>query len=208
LHLALIRVIHTRLFNQVAVGMKEQFIKTRHILARAIGVSVVVGIIVLLPLILSISGLSFTGFEILILQNLKSGGWTLFLFFGLLGLYGIFHFIYFSVKYVFSYYVVAVDEKKIMESLHEGNNLVTGRMGPVFWRLFLPIVLFSLVYIFANYIFTAFAKFSGHPLAFSAASILSLVVSAFVASLSVIATVILYEDVKAKPMKSLGVKKD
>lgn len=206
LHLALIRAIHTRLFNQAVLSIKDQFIKTRPLLAKAVGVSLVVGIIVLLPLILSIVGLSFTGFETLVLKNLKSGG-ILYFFFGLLGIYGIFHLIYFSVKYVFSYYVVAVDGKKVTESLHEGNKLVSGRMGQIFWRLFAPIVFFSLVYILVNYILTTVAKLIAINFAFSFASIVSLAVSAAVALLSIIATVILYEDAKAKPML-LEVKKD
>jgi|SRR3989338_4578147 len=197
LHIAFIRSVHTRLFNQSVEGMKTQFAKTRHLLAKAIGVSLAVGIIVLLPLILSFAGLSFTGFETLVLQNFKSG-WMLYLFFGLLGMYGIVHFVYFSIKYVFSYYVVVLDEKKVIESLHEGNKLVSGRMGQVFWRLFVPIVLFSLVSILFSYIFTAVAKLIGYSFLFPLASILSLAVSAAVALLSIIATVILYEDVKAK----------
>ncbi len=198
-HVALIRTIHTRLFNQPVGGIQIQFQKTHHLIGRALGISLLVGTIVFLPMGLSLVGFAVTGFEELVLGNLKDGG-MLYVFFGLLGLYGIFHFIYFSIKYAFSYYVVAVDEKNIRESLHEGNALTHGRMGEVLWRLAVPVTSFFLIYIFANYIFTAIAKLVGQNFVVVIANILSLAVSAAVALLCLIATVILYEDAKAKPV--------
>lgn len=196
-NIALVRTIHKRLFNQPALTMKQEFSEVKHLLPRTIGISLVVALIVFLPLGLSIIGATFTGFEDLILGNFK-GVTLLYLFFGLLGIYGIFHLIYFSVKYIFSYYLVTLEEKQIRESLHQGQALVKERMGEIFWRLFAPLVLFLLMYVFANYIFTALSEYVGGMVISIFANFLSLMVSAFVALLSVIALVILFEDAKTK----------
>lgn len=204
--LALIRTIHKRLFNQEVTSIKNQFVESRHLLARAIGVSVLVTIIASLPLILGIVGLGFTGFESLIHGNLKAGG-LLYLFFGLLLVYGIFHSIYFSLKYVLSYYVVAVDETTVTQSLHIGSKIVSGRMLGILWRLMVPLILFLLVYIFGNYIFVALASWIDNNFVTSFAGLLSLFVSALVALWTIIAMVILFEDAKAKPVVDSEVKK-
>ncbi len=204
--LALIRTIHKRLFNQEVTSIKNQFVESRHLLARAIGLSVLVTIIVSLPLVLGVVGLAVTGFESLFLGNFK-GGSLLYLFFGLLLVYGIFHSIYFSLKYVLSYYVVAIDETKVTQGLHIGSKMVTGRMLGILWRLMVPLILFLLVYIFGNYIFVALAAWIDKSFVTSFAGLLSLFVSALVALWTVIGTVILFEDAKAKPLAALEVKK-
>lgn len=196
-NIALVRTIHKRLFNQPALTMKQEFAEVKHLLPRTIGISFVVALIVFLPLGISIVGATFTGFEDILLGNFK-GVTLLYLFFGLLGIYGIFHLIYFSLKYVFSYYLVTLEEKQIRESLHQGQALVKERMGEIFWRLFAPLVLFLLMYVFANYIFTALSDYIGGMVISIFANFLSLIVSAFVALLSVIALVILFEDAKTK----------
>jgi hypothetical protein len=204
--LALIRTIHYRLFNQEVKSIKNQFIQSKHLLPRAIAVSLLVTIIASLPFVLGVVGLGLTGFESLIHGNIKAGG-LLYLFFGLLLVYGIFHSIYFSLKYVLSYYVVAIDETSVTQSLHLGSKMVTGRMPSILWRLMIPLILFLLVYIFGNYIFVAFAAWLDNRFVTSFAGLLSLFVSALVALWTIIATVILFEDAKAKPVVDLEVKK-
>lgn len=199
LDLALVRSIHGRLFNKPGVKIRESFHESRHFLARAIGISLIVTILVAIPLVISISGLLFVGFENLVLGQLR-GATLLYLFFGLLGVYGIFHLIYFSIRYALSYYAVAIDEKKIGESLREGHQLTQGRMGQIFWRLFTPVVLFLLMYVLANYIFVASATSIGGSVARWVAALLSLAVSTASVVLIAIATVILFEDAKAKPL--------
>lgn len=205
-NIALVRTIHKRLFNSSPLSLKQQFAEVSHILPRTIGVSFVVGIIVFLPIILGIVGLTITNFENILWGGLKNTI-ALYIFFGVLGLYGIFHLVYFSTKYVFSYYYVTIEEKHIRESLHQGQTLVRGRMGEIFWRLAAPVMLFFLVYILSNYIFTALARAIGGTLITTLANLLSLAVSSGVALVSVIATVILFEDVKTKVLTPPVVKK-
>jgi len=206
LDLVLVRVIHDRLFNRAVAGLRERFHESRHLLARSIGISLLVTILVSLPLILSISGLAFVGFENLVLGQLRNAT-LLYLFFGLLLVYGLVHLIYFSIRYALSYYVVAIDEKNIGESLHQGHKLTHGRMGSIFWRLFAPVVVFLLMYVLANYVFGVIATAIGGNIIFSIARWLSLAVSVVVAVLIAISTVILYEDAKAKPLAVVA-KKD
>ncbi len=206
IQLALVRTIHSRLFNQAGGTVKSQFAQSRHLLSHAIGISIVVALIVSLPLVIGTVGLSVTGFESLFLGNVK-GLSSLLLFFGLLLLYGIFHSIYFSLKYAFSYYLVAIDEKTVGQSLHEGGKLVSGRMLAILWRLVAPVLLFLLMYVLSNYILVALATWLRHNWIISLVSGISLLVSALVAVLSVIATVILFEDVKTKSVAEPVVKK-
>lgn len=205
-NIALVRTIHKRLFNTSPLSLKEQFAEVSHILPRTIGVSFIVGIIVFLPIILGIVGLTITNFESILWGGLKNTI-ALYIFFGVLGFYGIFHLVYFSTKYVFSYYYVTIEEKHIRESLHQGQSLVHGRMGEIFWRLAAPVILFFLVYILSNYIFTALARAIGGTFITTVANLLSLAVSSGVALLTVIATVILFEDAKTKVLTPPVVKK-
>ncbi len=206
LNLGLTRTIHERLFNRSASGVVEKFHETKHILARTIGISLLVTIIITLPLILSFSGLAFIGFQNLVLGQFQ-GATILYIFFALLGVYGIVHLIYFFIRYSMSYYIVALEEKNVRGSLHESHLLTEGRLWEVFWRLFAPVLLFLLIYVLCNYIFVALAKSIGGSFMINLASILSLAVSAAVAVLIAIATVILYEDIKAKSVDAPSAKK-
>lgn len=201
LNLALVRSVHDRLFNKATPSLVQRFHESKHLLARNIGISILVSVIVGFPLIFGISGLIFVGFENLVLGQLR-GATALYLFFGLLALYGIVHFVYFSVRYALSYYIVAIDEKKIAQSLHEGHMLTEGRMGEVFWRIAAPVILFLLIYVLSNNILVALAKAIGGSVAVSVAGLLSLAVSAVVVVLINISTVILYVDAKAKPLSN------
>lgn len=199
LNLGLVRAIHDRLFNRSTTGFKEKLHETKHLLSRTIGISLLVTVMVILPLALGISGLAFLGFQNLVLGQFQ-GATALYFFFALLGVYGIVHLIYFSIRYAMSYYIVALEEKTVRTSLHESHLLIEGRFWSVFWRLFAPVLLFLLMYVLPNYIFVAAAKSIGGSLSLGMASILSLALSSGVAILIAIATVILYEDVKVKPV--------
>ncbi len=204
-NISLVRTIHKRLFNTTALPIWQQMLEVKHLLPRTIALSLLLSIIIFLPFVLSVVGLTITGFQNFVLGNIQNA-FALYLFFGLLALYGVAHFIHFSVKYVFSYYLVTLEEKKVRQSLHEGQKLVANKMLPIFWRLAFPLATFLFVYFLIDYILQALANFVAISFVSYIADILSLSVSAVVAMLSVIATVILYEDVKAK-MSDTSVKK-
>jgi hypothetical protein len=201
LNLVLVRTVHERIFDQKSTGLIEKFRQTRHLLARNIGIVVLFFSLVSAPFVIGFSGFTLVWFENAILGHL-SGVTALYLLFAfaLLMLYGIIHFAYFSVRYAFSYYLVAIDEKKITEGLHQGNFLTEGRRGKIFWRMAFPGVVFLLIYVLATNILGAVSVALNNTFFTSFAGFISLLVSAVSLLLINISMVILFEDVKAKPL--------
>lgn len=197
-NIGLTQVVQKRIDNQDSKHFKEEMAEGKHLLGRSIGVSFVVGLIIGLPLILSAVGFSLVGF----LQMTRgfSSASNFYLFFVFLAIYGLFHLIYFSIKFSLSYYAVVLDGKSVHESLSISNHLVKGRVFTVFSKLFVPIFLFVFVYFLIDYIFNATALWVGGNIALWTANILSLVVSVFMSPLTILSTVLLYENLKANPV--------
>lgn len=200
-NIAITRVVQKRIENQDVKHFKEELAESKHLLSRSIAVSLLVGLIIGFPLILSVIGFSIVGF--IQMTNGFGGAANLYLFFVFLAIYGGLHLIYFSIKFSLSYYVVVLDGKSVRESLLISSQLVKGRILIVFWKLFAPIFVFILVYFLVDYIFTSFASWIGGSIAMWVANIISLGVSVFISPLTTIATLLVYENLKSNPVPEI-----
>ena len=129
-------VVYEKIQNKPVGSMGETLKKVRPLVWRCIGVSVLAYCIAGLPLFLA-----FVGFPVLQVITMKFGalfvslGVFIMIALSLLGLYGIFHLIWFGIRLYFSVFGVLFESKKVMDSLRFSKTLVKNRWWAVFGRL-------------------------------------------------------------------------
>ncbi|MFH1291959.1 MAG: hypothetical protein ABIH87_02060 [bacterium] len=127
------------------------------------------------------------------------GGYILFIIPGVI----------FMIWFIFVFYAVVLDEKKVIESLSFSKNLVVGRWWPIVLRLILPLILFGLIIIISDSIFNTIvsALISSQTWQLIASIIINSIVNTFAAPLIMISLVILYVQAKNNPISTTPIKK-
>jgi hypothetical protein len=110
--------------------------------------------------------------------------------------------IIFSVWFYFSFYSLVLDNKKIIESLSTGKELVKGKWFRVFWRLFLiTITFYILIFIIAVIFSIPFGYIPGNIVVNASHDILLSAIIFFFSPIYTIAGTILFFDLKNNPQK-------
>jgi hypothetical protein len=108
--------------------------------------------------------------------------------------------IIFSIWFAFSFHKVILDEVNIIESIKESKNLVSGRWWGVFWRLLAPSLAFGLLaYVVQRLLGVGLNFATESQLLFIS---LQNLISVLFVPLSVIATIILFIELKRNPVKN------
>lgn len=111
----------------------------------------------------------------------------------------------FAVWFAFSFYAVAIDEHKVVESLKTSHQLVKNRWWAVLWRLIAPGIFFALILMSIQWIISlpfsiAMSFFTPQSLAFNLAGIFFTLVNTLIGllftPLSSSAPTILYSELK------------
>ncbi len=149
IEIAFMRTVSRAVLGQPKITIGEEWKKSRSLIARTLGTSIVMGFIVTLPFMVGIFGWMYTRLALSLgAQSSLSG--VLGLIFTLLSIYGFFHMIYFSVRFCFSTLGVVVDGYGIKETLQKSSALVKGRWWGIFWRMFVAVLaLIVPYYVFA-----------------------------------------------------------
>ena len=114
--------------------------------------------------------------------------------FGLLALYGMFHAIYFSVRLLFAIYEIILYKEPIRAAMQQSLTLTKGRWWPVFWRMFVPSIVF---YTIAAIVAAVLTKILGLFISnLTLIGLVELAVNVLVVPLIVLSGVILYDNVK------------
>lgn len=117
----------------------------------------------------------------------------------------------FTIWFAFSFYAVALDNNKVIESLKTSKRLVQGRWWSVWWRLFAPGIVFALFMILAQWLIgfpiEIILKYVTpetwlYAVLVSLFALLSTFVSLFFTPLTTAAPTILYLELKKTPSET------
>lgn len=109
--------------------------------------------------------------------------------------------IIFSIWYAFAYYAIIFEEKKGMEALKASKRLVAGRWWRIFWLLLGPSFFYALILMVVSYAITYGLTFVLTDLAFIVTNgLISGAISAVLAPLTALVTIILYFNAKENPV--------
>lgn len=118
--------------------------------------------------------------------------------------------IIFAIWFGFAFYAVVLDQNKPVEALKTSKNLVQDRWWAVWWRLFAPAVLFTVMLMLAQWLINIpigiILKNAGswlYPANVVIFNILSAFVSLLFSPLTTAATVILYLELKKTPVGAI-----
>lgn len=132
-----IKVVNDVVLKQEPKKLAENFKLVRPLVWNGFGTSLLVGLYIIWPFFVALSGYAIVSFLAL---NLGVGvviASLLRTVFILFGLYGFFHMVYFGTKYQYAIISVIVDNKKAKEAIKLSASLVQGRWWAIFGRMFL-----------------------------------------------------------------------
>ena len=109
--------------------------------------------------------------------------------------------IIFMVWFSFTYLIVIFEEKRGVAALMESKKMVTGRWWAILWRFLGPGIFFAVIYLIISYFLTFIIGliFSGFTF-FVINGIFASILSAVIAPLTALATIILYFKAKEAPV--------
>lgn len=137
--IAFMRTVSRAVLGQPKIAVGEEWKASRPLIARVIGMSLLLGLIVMLPFLIGIMGwISIRTLGMLGGSVASFRVWGLL--FTLLSIYGVFHMIYFSIRLCFSNLAVVVDGHHVKEALQKSSALVKGRWWGIWWRLFVVVI--------------------------------------------------------------------
>jgi len=105
--------------------------------------------------------------------------------------YGIFHFIYFSIRLVFNYLSVLFADQKAGESLNYSKTLTKGHWWAVAWRIYAPAWIIAFIVIILSFIIEIFSFFG--PVGVGITNIFSLVLQIMITPIVAIIMVLVYQ---------------
>ncbi len=129
LQIAFMRTVSRAVLGHPQIPLAQEFKQSQPFIWRIIGLCIVVMCIIMFPFVMSILGWVLTH-TFGLFANVR----ILSLLFGLLGIYGIFHMIYFSNVLGFAWMSAAVDGHTIQGALKKSSDLVKGRWWAIWGR--------------------------------------------------------------------------
>jgi hypothetical protein len=153
LDIAITRTTSRAVLNQEKISVGAEFKNSRPLVWRMVGAFLLSGIIAIGPLFLTFFlwvGLRFSGYY-LVNTSLVN------ILVAMFGIYGIFHFIYFAIRFCFVMIGVALHGWGVKESLQKSTEMVKGKWWAIFGRL----LLLLLVLIVPYYVLTGIGTFEG-----------------------------------------------
>src|SRR3989339_1215276 len=138
-NLSLIKTIARLYQKETLPSVKTTLIETRPLIGRGFKSSLLVAILVMFPLLIS-------GILISLASYLGGGVITTFtrLFGFVVMIYGLVHVVFFSVRFLFAAYEVAINKAEAVASLKNSSAIVKGQWGKIFLRL---IVISLIIYV-------------------------------------------------------------
>lgn len=207
--------LRNALQKEKLVPIRETLRQPNSLIFKALGTSILSGILTTFPILFGMTGLAFQNrntFFTWLETTLQSpeaaslpiieihGIWGYF--FLLLSLYGIIHLLYFSVVFSMSYYTVLFDKKNITESLKKSMQLIQGRWWNVGIRLLIPSAIFFLLYGMFAIISSEIQKQFGSQIADTFDFFFSIFLNFFaIIPLAYLPGLILFEELMKKPLK-------
>lgn len=173
-------------------AMKDVLNKAKAVVWRGLGATILVGLYTAWPIFLGLCGFAISSF-------IFGPSIILKIIFGLITIYGIFHLAYFSVKLAFSVYAVAIDDKKINDSMELSRSIVKGRWWQIVWRLLVPALAVYAVLMIINVILAAIGGLFG-DIGGNIAGLIASIVNFLVTPYVVAITIILFDEAKKTPV--------
>lgn len=154
LQIAFTRATSRAVLNHEKISIGSELKESRPLIWRTLGVGILVGLIAIFPFLIALGGWlilrlnEYFGAGPAVVSSLK-------LLLVLIGVYGFFHMIYFSITLCFSQIAVSVNGLGIKESLQKSAQWVRGKWWAIFGRLFCA----GLILVVPYYVFSGLGYF-------------------------------------------------
>lgn len=205
INVAFIRAIDHAYTKTPTPPVKESLLNARPYVLRSVGASVLAGLYAAWPLIAVLTAWAIVGF----IAMANGGGNGIFsainIILGLVGVYAVFHAIYYSIKYVFATYEVILDEKKMRESLEGSKALTQHRWWSVLWRILAPAVVFWILLTIVQLALEGFMKMTDVSAVQFIFIMLSMIAQLLITPLYMAAVLILYRNLKQTPVQTVPI---
>lgn len=202
LNFTLIRVIDALYKTNAAPPIKLSLIEAKTTVWRGLVTIVAAGFYAAWPIFVGIFGFAVYRFVFQIADiNLPVLGRGLSVLFGLVGVYGLFHAIYYSIKLVFSVYAAVIDGATVKESLSLSRSITKQRWWGILGRLAGTTIIAYIAMIMADVILATIGGLFG-SVGDKVATTLSSFVSLLITPFMVAAVVILFNEAKKTPVSA------
>jgi|GEM_PF-6019270 len=193
------KVANDAILNQARKKMSENFKAVRPLVWTAFGTSLLVGVYAAWPLFIALMGFGISGVVASGSPIMNTLANLLRVIFGIIGLYSIFHMIYFGAKYQYAVLGTVLENKKPREAMKLSAGLIKGHWWAVFGRMFLIGLITMIISLVASMILGGlFGIFKSMVLSLLASFIIQAIQIVLSYSI-VIGSIILFQNLKTLP---------